>query len=71
MIRLLTADLPRPDDGGEGDDSGEGNRYGISVDGAVLIEYTDENNPFLTGMVGFSNLKASHTHYASFREQGL
>lgn len=44
----------------------EGNRFQVSVNGKQLIDYIDESNPYLTGMIGFSNAAGSHTHYRSF-----
>jgi ADP-ribosylglycohydrolase len=48
-----------------------GNRFEISANGAVLIEYTDDDRPYLTGMIGFSNAEASHTHYKAFSLKSL
>jgi ADP-ribosylglycohydrolase len=43
-----------------------GNCFEISVNGVPLLEYTDNNHPYLTGMIGFSNAEGSHTHYRGF-----
>ncbi len=47
------------------------NNYRIFIDGQLLIEYTDEDRPYLTGQVGFSNFKGSHTHYKGFSVKGI
>jgi hypothetical protein len=44
----------------------QGNRFAVSVDGVALLDYTDEDSPYLQGMIGFSNAGGSHTHYQSF-----
>ncbi|TVY07852.1 ADP-ribosylglycohydrolase family protein [Paenibacillus cremeus] len=49
----------------------EGNRFQIAVNGAPYIDYRDENQPYLSGMVGFSNAGGSHTHYRSFSVAGI
>lgn len=49
----------------------QGNRFEIAVDGEVKLVYVDRDRPYLNGMIGFSNSKGSHTHYASFRLKGL
>lgn len=43
------------------------NNFKIYVESQLLIEYIDENQPYLKGMVGFSNFQGSHTHYKSFK----
>ncbi len=47
------------------------NHYHIYVDDELLIEYTDEEHPYLNGQVGFSNFGGSHTHYKGFEVKGL
>jgi ADP-ribosylglycohydrolase len=49
----------------------ENNRFQIAVDGVSQLMYTDEDHPYLTGMVGFSNDVGSHTHYRSFSVVGV
>jgi hypothetical protein len=44
----------------------QGNRFVVSVDGVALLDYTDQDSPYLQGMIGFSNAGGSHTHYQSF-----
>ncbi|CAG7615616.1 ADP-ribosylglycohydrolase family protein [Paenibacillus allorhizosphaerae] len=44
----------------------QGNRFEVSADGVPLMDYADEDRPYLTGMIGFSNAEASHTHYRGF-----
>jgi ADP-ribosylglycohydrolase len=44
----------------------EGNRLVVAVNGTLLIDYTDDDRPYLTGMIGFSNAAGSHTHYRKF-----
>ncbi|MBB6732144.1 ADP-ribosylglycohydrolase family protein [Cohnella zeiphila] len=48
-----------------------GNHFQITVDGALLLDYTDEDRPYLSGMIGFSNAEGSRTHYRSFSVSGL
>lgn len=48
-----------------------GNGFAISVDGNPVLEYIDEHKPYLKGMIGFSNLNGSHTHYKAFSIKGL
>ncbi|MBP3967270.1 ADP-ribosylglycohydrolase family protein [Paenibacillus lignilyticus] len=43
-----------------------GNRFRIFAAGALLIDYIDNDEPYLTGMIGFSNFYGSHTHYLRF-----
>ncbi|WHY66479.1 ADP-ribosylglycohydrolase family protein [Neobacillus sp. SuZ13] len=47
------------------------NHFIVSVNGDKVIEYTDIDNPYLFGQVGFSNFNGSHTHYAGFSVKGL
>ncbi|TBL74596.1 ADP-ribosylglycohydrolase family protein [Paenibacillus thalictri] len=49
----------------------EGSRFQVVVNGTSLIDYTDNENPYLTGMIGFSNAEGSHTHYRGFTVAGL
>ncbi|BFT74737.1 ADP-ribosylglycohydrolase family protein [Paenibacillus sp. P36] len=44
----------------------EGNRFQISVNGAPVIDFSDDEGSFLNGMIGFSNAEGSHTHYRKF-----
>lgn len=37
----------------------------------LLMEFTDDNNPYLTGQVGVSVQKGSHCHYKNFIIQGI
>jgi ADP-ribosylglycohydrolase len=48
-----------------------GNRFEVSVNGNLLISYTDESSPYLTGMIGFSNDGGSRTHYRGFNLTSL
>ncbi|MFW6381610.1 MAG: ADP-ribosylglycohydrolase family protein, partial [Bacillota bacterium] len=41
----------------------EGNRYRIAVDGKLMIDYIDDDSPYLKGQIGFSSFKGSHTRY--------
>ncbi|MFW5986285.1 MAG: ADP-ribosylglycohydrolase family protein [Halanaerobiales bacterium] len=43
----------------------------ISVEDELLIEYIDEDSPYLTGQIGFSNFAGSHTHYSGFELKGI
>lgn len=43
-----------------------GNRFRLFVDGVAVMDYTDEDQPYLKGMIGFSNSEGSHTHYKGF-----
>jgi ADP-ribosylglycohydrolase len=45
----------------------KGNGITISADGSVLIEYVDEDAPYLTGQVGFSVLSGSHCHFKGMK----
>lgn len=47
------------------------NNYCIYVNDQLLLEYTDKDNPYITGQIGFSNFKGSHTHYKGFEVKGL
>ncbi|MGN7297184.1 ADP-ribosylglycohydrolase family protein [Ferdinandcohnia sp. SAFN-114] len=49
----------------------KGKHYKIFVDDQVALEYTDTENPYLFGQIGFSNVNGSHTHYKGFRVKGL
>lgn len=49
----------------------EGNRFVVSVDGRELIDHIDRDQPYLTGMIGFSNAEGSHTHYRRFSLAGI
>jgi len=42
------------------------NQFTIFVDGLKMMTYQDTDSPYLTGQVGFSNFKGSHTHYKEF-----
>lgn len=48
----------------------KGNHFQIAVDGALLLDYIDDDRPYLSGMVGFSNAEGSRTHYRSFAVSG-
>ncbi|MEX2104568.1 MAG: ADP-ribosylglycohydrolase family protein [Bacilli bacterium] len=48
-----------------------GNQYEIFVNDELMIVYTDVSNPYLNGMIGFSNFSGSHTHYSSFHVKGF
>lgn len=43
-----------------------GNEFFIYVNNKLIIRYTDDNNPYLKGQIGFSNFLASHTHFKCF-----
>ncbi|MGG1516907.1 ADP-ribosylglycohydrolase family protein [Paenibacillus oryzisoli] len=43
-----------------------GNRFEVAVDGEALLDVVDDDRPYLTGMIGFSNSEGSHTHYRRF-----
>ncbi|HEX7066058.1 MAG TPA: ADP-ribosylglycohydrolase family protein [Bacillales bacterium] len=43
----------------------------VSVNGEQVLEYTDHENPYLTGQIGFSNFNGSHTHYKAFSLKGM
>lgn len=47
------------------------NNYRIFIDDELILSYKDEDSPYLTGQVGFSNFKGSHTHYAGFKVKGI
>lgn len=40
------------------------------MDGIQVLTYRDHDAPYVFGQVGFSNCKASHTHYARFAVKG-
>ena len=44
----------------------KGNEFEVFVNGRLLIEYKDEDNPYLNGLIGMSNMDGSHTHYQCF-----
>jgi ADP-ribosylglycohydrolase len=48
-----------------------GNHFEISVNGELKLSYVDQDNPYLYGMIGFSNSEGSHTHYSCFELKGL
>ena len=48
-----------------------GSHFKIYADGNLLLEYTDNNQPYLAGQIGFSNFNGSHTHYRGFRVRGM
>jgi ADP-ribosylglycohydrolase len=48
----------------------DANRFQIAVDGNVLIDYIDEDRPYLNGMIGFSNTGGSRTLYSGFTVKG-
>lgn len=48
-----------------------GSRFKMFVNNQFVFDYIDETNPYLTGQVGFSNFKASHTHYKGFHVRSL
>ena len=47
------------------------NHFIVSVNGDKVLEYIDNDNPYLFGKVGFSNFNGSHTHYAGVSVKGL
>jgi len=48
-----------------------GHTFSVSVDGVNVLEYRDNEQPYLNGMVGFSNWGGSHTHYQRFTVKGI
>lgn len=44
----------------------QGNRIAVSANGRLLFQYEDENEPYLTGCIGFGNDEGSRTAYASY-----
>jgi ADP-ribosylglycohydrolase len=44
----------------------EGNRFQISINNVTVMDYSDNDSPYLKGMIGFSNAEGSHTHYKGF-----
>lgn len=48
-----------------------GSRFRIFADDQLLIEYTDNDRPYLFGQVGFSNADGSRTHYRQFAVKGM
>jgi hypothetical protein len=48
-----------------------GNRFLVSVNGEKVIDFIDEENPYVNGQIGFSNFNGSHTHYKSFTVKGI
>ncbi|MNW37744.1 ADP-ribosylglycohydrolase [compost metagenome] len=42
------------------------NRFTVSVDGTEVLRYTDEDEPYLHGQVGFANLNGSRTYFRRF-----
>jgi ADP-ribosylglycohydrolase len=49
----------------------KGNHFVISVDGKVLLETDDIENPYLFGQIGFCNSHGSRTHYGEFSLKGI
>lgn len=47
------------------------NKYQVYVNDTLVLEYVDENQPYLNGQIGFSNCNGSHTHYRSFQVKGI
>lgn len=47
------------------------NRFIIRVNGRPILDYVDEEQPYLNGQIGFSNAHGSHTHYQKFSVKGL
>jgi len=47
------------------------NRFVVTVDGERVLDVVDDQAPYLTGQVGFSNFAGSHTHYKRFAVRGL
>jgi ADP-ribosylglycohydrolase len=43
----------------------------VYVDGELMLEYVDQQAPYLNGMVGFATFGGSHTHYKGFSVKGL
>ncbi|PZE20540.1 ADP-ribosylglycohydrolase family protein [Paenibacillus xerothermodurans] len=48
-----------------------GNRFKISVNGEPKIEYSDNDQPYLTGQIGFSSFHGSHSHFKGFSVKGI
>jgi ADP-ribosylglycohydrolase len=48
-----------------------GNRFEVAVNGQALLNYTDDQDPYLKGQIGFSNFQGSHTHYKSFSVKAI
>ncbi len=49
----------------------KGNTFSVYVNEEKVIDFTDEENPYLYGQVGFSNSHGSHTHYKGYSVKGL
>jgi ADP-ribosylglycohydrolase len=47
-----------------------GNRFDITINGQQMMSYTDSDEPYLTGQIGFSNRGGSHTHYKGYKVKG-
>jgi ADP-ribosylglycohydrolase len=47
------------------------NHFTVYINAEKVIEYTDKENPYLYGQVGFANFNGSHTHYKGFSVKGL
>lgn len=45
----------------------KGSKINVSCNNASIIEYMDQEKPYLKGQVGASVLKGSHCHYKDFR----
>jgi ADP-ribosylglycohydrolase len=44
-----------------------GDCFQVSANGGnAVLDYTDGDQPYLSGMIGFSNAEGSHTHYTGF-----
>jgi ADP-ribosylglycohydrolase len=48
-----------------------GNLYKIFLDGEQILEYQDNDQPYMNGLVGFSNFQASHSHYKMFKVKSV
>lgn len=45
--------------------------FRIFVNGQIMLEYRDNDKPYLSGCVGFSQLSGGHTHYRDMRVREL
>jgi ADP-ribosylglycohydrolase len=47
------------------------NQYKIFVNDQLILQFVDQNEPYLSGQIGFSNFAGSHTHYKGFNVKGI
>jgi hypothetical protein len=46
-------------------------QYKVYVNDQLVLQFVDQNDPYLSGQIGFSNFNGSHTHYKGFKVKGI